>query len=171
MQLAAGDTCQLSCITHSIQFNFICVWTACVCVSSAGFPAVTELKVWSEQGQLWVEWTAPSSKNASEFVVEWVSGEEMDWQRESRGTRRTAIKGSGQFTRRSTTAPSWLVQSSRWLPLDYNNFEFIVNTENKINMFKGELTLWRTIARKKKSLRIKNIFTNSLHLTSFGHSK
>lgn len=58
------------------------------------FPTVKELKVWPEQGQMWVEWTAPSSKNASEFVVEWVSVEGMDWQRESRGTRRAAIKGS-----------------------------------------------------------------------------
>lgn len=49
--------------------------------------------MWPEQGQLWVEWAAPSSKNASEFVVEWVSEEGMDWQRESRGARRAAIKG------------------------------------------------------------------------------
>lgn len=69
----------------------------CFCLPATDLPAVTELKVWPEQGQLWVEWTAPSFKNASEFIVEWQSGEEMDWQRESRGTRRTAIRGTAQL--------------------------------------------------------------------------
>ncbi|TNN45036.1 Interleukin-6 receptor subunit beta [Liparis tanakae] len=54
---------------------------------------VTELKVWPQGGRLWVEWTPPNSSFLSEYVVQWVSGEQTDWQRENRSTRRTAIKG------------------------------------------------------------------------------
>lgn len=74
----------------------------CFSLSTADFPTVKELKVWPEHGQMWVEWAAPSSKNASEFVVEWESAEGMDWQRESRGARRAAIKGTGGFPVRRT---------------------------------------------------------------------
>lgn len=69
------------------------VWSCCVLILVLVLAPVENLKVWPEQGRLWVEWTAPSSGNASEYVVEWVSGEEADWQRESGGTTRTAIAG------------------------------------------------------------------------------
>lgn len=86
----------------------------CFCLSTADFPTVKELKVWPEHGQMWVEWTAPSSKNASEFVVEWESAEGMDWQRESRGARRAAIKGTGGFPvrRANCLIDKWLCSVS-----------------------------------------------------------
>lgn len=56
-------------------------------------PPVAELKVWPQGGRLWLEWTPPNSSSLSEYVVQWVSGEQTDWQRENRTTRRTAIKG------------------------------------------------------------------------------
>lgn len=55
---------------------------------------VEELKVWPHGGQLWLEWKPPSSTALSEYVVEWVSGERTDWQRENRNSRRTSIKGN-----------------------------------------------------------------------------
>ncbi|XP_068608839.1 interleukin-6 receptor subunit beta [Brachionichthys hirsutus] len=55
-------------------------------------PSVEDLKVSSREGRLWVEWK--SSKDASEYVVEWAADGQADWQRETGGTRRTAIKGS-----------------------------------------------------------------------------
>ncbi|XP_028273714.1 interleukin-6 receptor subunit beta isoform X2 [Parambassis ranga] len=54
---------------------------------------VEDLKVWPEGGQLWVEWNAPKPMSVQEYVVEWVSGGWLDWQRENKSTRRTAIKG------------------------------------------------------------------------------
>uniref|UniRef100_A0A8C3AUW8 Fibronectin type-III domain-containing protein n=1 Tax=Cyclopterus lumpus TaxID=8103 RepID=A0A8C3AUW8_CYCLU len=53
-----------------------------------------ELKVWPQGGRLWLEWKPPNSTALSEYVVEWVSGDQTDWQRENRNTRRTAIKGN-----------------------------------------------------------------------------
>lgn len=57
--------------------------------------AVGELKVWPDHGQLWAEWRAPPSDQVYEYTVEWVSGKEMDWQRESNSTRCTALTGTG----------------------------------------------------------------------------
>lgn len=63
--------------------------------SKANEPAPVEaLKVTPEGGQLWVEWKAPKRRGVSEYVVEWVSFNQTDWQRESRHTRRTVIKGN-----------------------------------------------------------------------------
>ncbi|XP_070780772.1 interleukin-6 receptor subunit beta isoform X2 [Enoplosus armatus] len=56
-------------------------------------PPVEELKVWPHGGQLWLEWKPPKSTGLTEYVVEWVSGDQTDWQREHRNTRLTAIKG------------------------------------------------------------------------------
>lgn len=55
---------------------------------------VKNLKVWPQEGQLWVEWKPPSSKHVSEYVVEWVSGDKIDWKRENRSTRRTVIEAN-----------------------------------------------------------------------------
>ncbi|XP_059213578.1 interleukin-6 receptor subunit beta [Centropristis striata] len=51
------------------------------------------LNVWPSGGQLWVEWTPPNSP-LSEYVVEWVSGGQIDWQRVNRTTRRIPIAGN-----------------------------------------------------------------------------
>ncbi|XP_034752316.1 interleukin-6 receptor subunit beta isoform X2 [Etheostoma cragini] len=56
-------------------------------------PPVEELKVWPHSGQLWLEWKPPISTELSEYVVEWVSEGQTDWQKEKRNTRSTAIKG------------------------------------------------------------------------------
>ncbi|KAM9338384.1 interleukin-6 receptor subunit beta [Symphorus nematophorus] len=56
-----------------------------------GYPAVQELKVWPHEGQLWVQWKSLNA--ASEYVVEWVSSGQIDWQRESKRSNRTTIKG------------------------------------------------------------------------------
>uniref|UniRef100_A0A3Q1I5R0 Fibronectin type-III domain-containing protein n=1 Tax=Anabas testudineus TaxID=64144 RepID=A0A3Q1I5R0_ANATE len=55
---------------------------------------VKELKVWSHGDQLWLDWKPPSRADVSEYVVEWVRGEQLDWQRESGSTTSTAIKGN-----------------------------------------------------------------------------
>ncbi|GAA6227209.1 interleukin-6 receptor subunit beta isoform X1 [Lates japonicus] len=55
---------------------------------------VEELRVWPDGGQMWLEWKPPSSRAVSEYVVEWVTGDKIDWQREDRSTTRTAIKGN-----------------------------------------------------------------------------
>ncbi|XP_033951974.1 interleukin-6 receptor subunit beta isoform X1 [Pseudochaenichthys georgianus] len=55
---------------------------------------VKGLKVWSAEGKLWLQWTPPNGPDLSEYVVEWVSGEQTDWQRENKNTRLTAIKGN-----------------------------------------------------------------------------
>ncbi|XP_031731602.1 interleukin-6 receptor subunit beta [Anarrhichthys ocellatus] len=55
---------------------------------------VGELKVWPHGGRLWLEWKPPNSTALSEYVVEWVSGDQTDWQRENRNTRHTTIKGN-----------------------------------------------------------------------------
>ncbi|XP_063745522.1 interleukin-6 receptor subunit beta isoform X2 [Eleginops maclovinus] len=56
-------------------------------------PPVNKLKVWSDGVKLWLEWTPPNNTDVSEYVVEWAAGDQMDWQRESKKTRLTAIKG------------------------------------------------------------------------------
>ncbi|KAK2818762.1 hypothetical protein Q5P01_024323 [Channa striata] len=55
---------------------------------------VEGLKVWPQEGQLWLEWKPPSRAAVSEYVVEWVAGNQIDWQRENRSTTHTAIKGN-----------------------------------------------------------------------------
>lgn len=56
-------------------------------------PPVQNLSVYSEEGRLFVEWSAPNSTGISEFLVQWTSGNDVDWQRESRNKRKTAIEG------------------------------------------------------------------------------
>ncbi|XP_053195952.1 interleukin-6 receptor subunit beta isoform X2 [Scomber japonicus] len=54
---------------------------------------VEGLKVEPCGAQLCLEWKPPNS--ATEYVVEWRAyGDQMDWQRENRSTRNTAIKGN-----------------------------------------------------------------------------
>ncbi|KAA8584712.1 hypothetical protein FQN60_008497 [Etheostoma spectabile] len=57
---------------------------------------VEELKVWPHSGQLWLEWKPPFSTEVSEYVVEWVSEGQTDWQKEKRNTRSTAIKAPSE---------------------------------------------------------------------------
>uniref|UniRef100_A0A665T640 Fibronectin type-III domain-containing protein n=1 Tax=Echeneis naucrates TaxID=173247 RepID=A0A665T640_ECHNA len=55
---------------------------------------VEALRIWTQGGQLWLEWKPPNKSALSEYVVEWVSDNQVDWQRENRSTRLTAIKGN-----------------------------------------------------------------------------
>ncbi|KAF3702414.1 Interleukin-6 receptor subunit beta [Channa argus] len=55
---------------------------------------VEKLKVWPHEGQLWLEWKPPSKTAVTEYVVEWVAGDQIDWQRENRTTTHTVIKGN-----------------------------------------------------------------------------
>lgn len=64
-----------------------------LCVLTEREP-VEELKVWAEGGQLWLRWKPPKSTYLSEYVVEWVGGGQMDWQRENRSTSLTVLKGN-----------------------------------------------------------------------------
>ncbi|XP_071323141.1 interleukin-6 receptor subunit beta isoform X2 [Trachinotus anak] len=57
-------------------------------------PSVKGLRVWPHGGQLWLEWSPPNRSPVSEYIVEWVSGDQVDWQRENGSTRLTAIKGN-----------------------------------------------------------------------------
>lgn len=51
------------------------------------------MRVWPDDGKLWVEWKAPNDHHVTEYVVEWVTGDVIDWQRENRNTTKTFIKG------------------------------------------------------------------------------
>ncbi|XP_030579853.1 interleukin-6 receptor subunit beta isoform X2 [Archocentrus centrarchus] len=55
-------------------------------------PPVEKMEVRSHKGQLWLEWKPPN-RTVSEYVVEWVSGGEIDWQRENGNSNGTVIKG------------------------------------------------------------------------------
>ncbi|XP_061836657.2 interleukin-6 receptor subunit beta [Nerophis lumbriciformis] len=55
---------------------------------------VENLKAWSQEGQLFLKWNAPNNTSVTEFIVEWVSGIDIDWQRENRNTRQAALKGN-----------------------------------------------------------------------------
>lgn len=65
-----------------------------VCLSVIAHGPVKELKVWPHGDQLWLEWKPPSRTDVTEYVVQWVRGNQIDWQRESRHTTQTAIKGN-----------------------------------------------------------------------------
>ncbi|XP_035524114.1 LOW QUALITY PROTEIN: interleukin-6 receptor subunit beta [Morone saxatilis] len=54
---------------------------------------VKDLKVQPNGGQLCLEWKPPA-RPVSEYVVEWVNGSQIDWQREKGSTTNTVIKGS-----------------------------------------------------------------------------
>ncbi|XP_017282969.1 interleukin-6 receptor subunit beta isoform X1 [Kryptolebias marmoratus] len=56
-------------------------------------PTVKEINIWPRNGQLFVEWKH-NSTCVFEYVIEWVGNGEMDWQRENKTTRQTAIKGA-----------------------------------------------------------------------------
>ncbi|KAM8828071.1 interleukin-6 receptor subunit beta isoform 2-T2 [Spinachia spinachia] len=56
-------------------------------------PPVRELRVRPDGGRLRLDWKPPHGTAVSEYVVEWISGDNTDWQRESRGTRHATIKG------------------------------------------------------------------------------
>uniref|UniRef100_A0A3B4ZST1 Interleukin-6 receptor subunit beta-like n=1 Tax=Stegastes partitus TaxID=144197 RepID=A0A3B4ZST1_9TELE len=56
------------------------------------FAPVEELMVRPHEGQLSLEWKPPNNRNVSEYVVDWVSDNQLDWQRESGNTTHTFIK-------------------------------------------------------------------------------
>ncbi|XP_071371765.1 interleukin-6 receptor subunit beta [Centroberyx affinis] len=63
---------------------------------------VEGLKWWTHTGQLWLEWQPPNITpgrdahrcNVTEYIVEWTSGWQMDWQREHGNITKTTIRGS-----------------------------------------------------------------------------
>ncbi|XP_029025634.1 interleukin-6 receptor subunit beta [Betta splendens] len=55
---------------------------------------VRELIVMPQRNTLWLQWKPPPGEGVSEYVVVWVAGEQMDWQRENRSTTHTLIKGN-----------------------------------------------------------------------------
>uniref|UniRef100_A0A3P8WP93 Interleukin 6 signal transducer n=1 Tax=Cynoglossus semilaevis TaxID=244447 RepID=A0A3P8WP93_CYNSE len=59
-------------------------------------PRVESMRAWPDDGKLWVEWKAPNDHHVTEYVVEWVTGDVIDWQRENRNTTKTFIKGDLQ---------------------------------------------------------------------------
>lgn len=65
---------------------------SCVCVSVTEPPAVEKTEVQSHNGQLFLSWKPPN-RTVSEYVVEWVSDGERNWQRENGKTSYAAIKG------------------------------------------------------------------------------
>uniref|UniRef100_A0A8D3AG60 Fibronectin type-III domain-containing protein n=1 Tax=Scophthalmus maximus TaxID=52904 RepID=A0A8D3AG60_SCOMX len=54
---------------------------------------VEDLKVWPRGGRLWLDWKPPGGAAVTEYVVQWVAADQMDWQRENRSSRLVAIKG------------------------------------------------------------------------------
>uniref|UniRef100_A0A1A7XCK5 Interleukin 6 signal transducer n=1 Tax=Iconisemion striatum TaxID=60296 RepID=A0A1A7XCK5_9TELE len=54
---------------------------------------VEDLGVWPQQGQLFVKWKLILDRSLTEYVIEWVSGEQINWQRVNKFTSLTAIKG------------------------------------------------------------------------------
>ena len=64
-----------------------------MCISITEHTPVKELKVWPHGDRLHLEWNIPNNTAVSEYVIEWISDVNMDWQRENRTTRHTAIKG------------------------------------------------------------------------------
>ncbi|XP_060938935.1 interleukin-6 receptor subunit beta [Limanda limanda] len=54
---------------------------------------VRELRGGVHGGQMWLQWKPPNTKAVTEYVVQWVGGDGMDWQRENRSTTHTVIKG------------------------------------------------------------------------------
>ncbi|XP_069025170.1 interleukin-6 receptor subunit beta [Embiotoca jacksoni] len=57
-------------------------------------PPVEELKVRPHAGRLLLDWKPPNVTAEYEYVVEWISGGQIDWQRENSSTRHTAIEGN-----------------------------------------------------------------------------
>ncbi|XP_015257292.1 PREDICTED: interleukin-6 receptor subunit beta isoform X1 [Cyprinodon variegatus] len=71
---------------------------ACLHVPSSpsGRHRVEGMKVWSQDGQMFVEWKRPNSSAVSEYVIQWSDRTHTDWQRENGRTNKTAIKGKLQ---------------------------------------------------------------------------
>ncbi|XP_072310111.1 interleukin-6 receptor subunit beta [Eucyclogobius newberryi] len=55
---------------------------------------VQRLEVYPDAGKLLVEWTAPNNTAVSEYLVQWTSGDQVDWQREKKNVRKTFIRGN-----------------------------------------------------------------------------
>ncbi|XP_024119030.1 interleukin-6 receptor subunit beta isoform X1 [Oryzias melastigma] len=50
-------------------------------------PPVEEMEVWPHEGQLMVEWKPPRGRLPSEYVVEWLSDDSLDWRRASKSSK------------------------------------------------------------------------------------
>lgn len=77
-------------INNVISSVFSCTCVFCI----TELAPVEELRVFPERGQLLLEWKPPNNTSVSEYVVEWVTGDKIDWKRENRSTSRTAIRGN-----------------------------------------------------------------------------
>ncbi|XP_077593278.1 interleukin-6 receptor subunit beta isoform X2 [Stigmatopora nigra] len=53
---------------------------------------VEKLKVEPRGGQLFVKWTSPNNTAVSEYVVEWMGPDGVNWQKENKSTYQTTIK-------------------------------------------------------------------------------
>ncbi|XP_007574115.1 interleukin-6 receptor subunit beta isoform X1 [Poecilia formosa] len=83
-----------------------------ILVRSSEKTTVEKLKVWTQEGQMFVEWKRPNNTAVSEYVVEWARHGKTDWQRENKTTTRTAIKGSlEKFVRYNVSV--YVIQSGR----------------------------------------------------------
>ncbi|XP_014875103.1 interleukin-6 receptor subunit beta isoform X2 [Poecilia latipinna] len=83
-----------------------------ILVRSSEQTTVEKLKVWTQEGQMFVEWKRPNNTAVSEYVVEWARHGKTDWQRENKTTTRTAIKGSlEKFVRYNVSV--YVIQSGR----------------------------------------------------------
>ncbi|KAM9793544.1 interleukin-6 receptor subunit beta isoform X1 [Syngnathus typhle] len=54
---------------------------------------VQGLRVHPQGDQLLLKWNHPNNTAVTQYVVEWVSANDMDWQRENKSTQQTTIKG------------------------------------------------------------------------------
>ncbi|XP_077353352.1 interleukin-6 receptor subunit beta isoform X2 [Festucalex cinctus] len=52
------------------------------------------LKVHTQGDQFLLKWNAPNNTAITQYVVEWVSANDTDWQRENKSTQQTTIKGN-----------------------------------------------------------------------------
>uniref|UniRef100_A0A3P9P8G8 Interleukin 6 signal transducer n=1 Tax=Poecilia reticulata TaxID=8081 RepID=A0A3P9P8G8_POERE len=83
-----------------------------ILVRSSEQTTVEKLKVWTQEGQMFVEWKRPNNTAVSEYVVEWARHGKTDWQRENKTTTRTAIKGNlEKFVRYNVSV--YVIQSGR----------------------------------------------------------
>ncbi|XP_061555120.1 interleukin-6 receptor subunit beta [Phycodurus eques] len=55
---------------------------------------VEELNVRTQGDQLLLKWNPPNNTAVTEYVVEWVGSNGIDWQRENKNTQQTTIKGN-----------------------------------------------------------------------------
>lgn len=95
-------------------------------VSVEDLPPVEDLEVRPHGDQLEIGWKPSARRKASEYVLEWRNGDDVDWQRESRRTTKSLIKGQAlvwlrpvitpTFVQRRTGNPCWTTGVSGCVP-------------------------------------------------------